>query len=217
MLEPIGAKSWERRLLVPRSMCVFESLSCAGLAWHEYRAFARLQAARLSPWLNTGASAAIRAGRLMLWFWDQEELDALLDQCGVAERDLHPMVETLYRQFDWHGQAETLQCDGGIEQLRFDDGALVSSHWQSGTGVAAGRWRSRPWSFELLGSGSLRRQRPALPSVGAAVLRFAPAGIVMGAAAFALFHAGSYLGLDHRLQALEGEAELADQRISSLS
>lgn len=217
MLEPISANAWQRRLLVPRSMCVFESLPCAGLAWHEYRSFARLQAARLSPWLNTGASAAIRTGRLMMWFWDQDELNALLAESGARQPGLHLVVETLYRQLDWNGEDASLPCDGGVEQLHFEDGALISSHWQPVGGVAAGPWRKRPWAFELLDGGPSARQSPMLPNVGAATLRFAPAVIATGAAAFALFHAGSYLGLEHRLQDLEGEAELADQRINSLS
>ncbi len=217
VLEPFGAKSWQRRLLVPRSMCVFESLPCAGLSLHEYRSFARLQAARLSPWLKTGASAAIRNGRLMLWFWDQEELNALLAQSGAQKSDLHPIVETLYRPMAWHSDREMLQCDGGVEQLRFEDGALISSQWQPGTGAATGPWRGSPWAFELLGSGKSERQPLAFSGFAAAAMRFAPAALLTGAAAYALFHAGNYLGLDHHLQALEGEAEQADQRISSLS
>lgn len=217
-LKPLGTKSWQRRLLVPRSMCVFESLPCAGLAWHEYRSFARMQASRLSPWLNTGASAAIRGGRLMLWLWDQQELDALLAQCGEDPApQRRPLVETLYRPLSWESGEVEFAGDGGVEQLRIENGAIVASQWQPDAGTSDGPWRKTPWAFELLGSKQADRSQPGYPQIGVGARRAAPLVVTAAAAAYALFHLGSYLGLDHRLEVLEQEAELADQRISSLS
>ena len=61
---------WRPTVLISRSLCLFESLPCEGVAWHEFRGFARLQAQRLAPFERTGVSAARRGKRLMMWFWD---------------------------------------------------------------------------------------------------------------------------------------------------
>ncbi len=218
-IEALGVKAWRRVLLLPRQLCVFESLPCEGLAWHEYRNFASLQARRLAPYMHCGVNAVVRSGRLMLWFWDQQELDTLLGQCGTSAANSRLMVETLFMPLPRSSGDIELQSPEGRDRIKVEAGAIVSSQWeerQQRTPGIALPWRNRPWAFELIGNRPQVR-RSSLPGLGAAALRHAPLAVGGAAALYLLFHAGVYLGSSSRLAVLEREADVADQRISSLS
>jgi len=211
----MGFKSWRRHLLLPRQLCVFESIACEGLAWHEHREFARLQARRLAPFLECGVNAVIRSGRLMLWFWDRRELDPLIEHANSRLRNYLPTVETLFLPLPRTSGQFALHTPDGLDCLTLDHGAILQSQWQAGAGTAV-QWRQYPWAFELAGASQHLSKQPG-PRWSAAATKLASPAIVAGATAYMLFHAGTYLGTSAKLEELEREADQADQRISMLA
>lgn len=117
-----AVRSWQRVALVPRQLCLFESVPCDGVRLHELASFARVQAMRLSPFRRTGASAIRRGGRLHLWLWDSEEVESLLGAAAPASTRLQ--AEPVY--LPWPSAAEhSRRCTQAEERIELSGGAMV--------------------------------------------------------------------------------------------
>lgn len=218
---PLEGKRWRPTVVVPRALCVFESMPCAGLAWHEHRLFAQAQAARLAPFKNYGCNAAVVGGRLMLWFWDQAEVSAALNALGIDPLSRVYLAESLLRRPAVRQGSDSMRCWGGIDLQDIAQGAVVRSVWQADSSAAATPepLGTRTWARELLSRAShqpslfSRLGRLATRQVLVPVLSTATVTL---AAAYLAYWGGSYLGGVQRLTQLELAADEADQAIGNL-
>lgn len=210
-------RSFRRVLVISRAMCIFESVPCKGVAWHETRSFALLQAQRLAPHLNSGASAAVKGGTLMLWFWDESEVQTAMQLAGHPYAGIQRVAETLTlglpaRQGQWK-----VRCAMGADSMTLVEGAVVASHWTSEvTGaIAPTREMGRPWARDLigrpiaLGSGSSKLDSGRSLQRDTTVLGAAAA---VACAAYLAYWQASYLGARDRLATLESSSESSLER-----
>ncbi len=213
-------RSWRPLLVVDREMCVFESVPCKGVAWHELGGFAKLQARRLAPHMNSGASAVVRNKNLMLWFWDELDVEAGLRRAGRELGGARPVAETLMLELPVRQGQLRLRCAKGVDSMTLDGGAIVSSQWDSRiTGAAAvSRGLGRPWARDLIG-GALDSAGIHAIGVSSAQRALTTLGAMaaIGCAAYAAYWGGSLLGAKHRLAGLEGDAEMTIERAQKLA
>lgn len=213
-------RSWRPLLVIGRELCVFESVACKGVAWHELGGFAALQAKRLAPHLRTGASAAVRNKTLMLWFWDELEVEAGLRRAGRDLGGTRPVAETLLLELPVRQGQLRLRCAKGVDSMDLDGGAIVSSQWDSKISGAASAARalSRTWARDLLGGAldATGSRGIGAPSAQRAMTGLAAAAAV-GCTVYAAYWGGSLLGARHRLAGLEGDAELTIERAQKLA
>ena len=238
-------KTWRPSLVLPRALCVFESMPCAGLAWYEYRQFASTQARRLAPFRNFGCNAAVVDKQLMLWFWNEDEVVACLRKSGLGAEQLRRIVEPLLRSPSQQASAQelrprestkpalslnstqsySLQCWGGVDQLELRGKAIISSRWQGDKESTAAQKPQappilgKPWARELLGLGStqiLSWGRLEWLRNRRLLVPLVSAILVAGTAAYAAYWGGLFLGGQQRLQSLEQTAEAADLAIGDL-
>jgi Tfp pilus assembly protein PilN len=59
-------------MVVPRDLCTYHRVSCAGVPFYKLQEFARLQALQHAPFVQFGASAVRQGQTLHLWIWDQQ-------------------------------------------------------------------------------------------------------------------------------------------------
>jgi hypothetical protein len=109
-------RTWWPSLVVPRALCVFESVPCRGLAWRERKQFARTQAKRLAPFANFGFNACVRSGTLMLWFWDQSEVQNAARARGLDPVRTRLWAEPLLRQAPSGSGQRVVACAGGTDE-----------------------------------------------------------------------------------------------------
>lgn len=205
-LQATGSRSWRATLLVPRGLCVFESLPCKGVRWHELDSFARTQARRLAPFARSGVSAAVRHDTLMLWFWDDSEVDEATLRAGAAKPALQRVAESLWLPVPTRSGSVEVPCAQGVDRMELLDGAIRSSHWRT---ADAGRGRhgavvlNRAWARNRLAGGLDKAtadgvSRWTLPELVTAASVLAATGL----AAHAAYWGGSLLGAEERLAAL---------------
>jgi len=142
---------------VPRRLCVFESVPCKGLAWHERRSFARLQAQRLAPYSDTGCTAVVRGGTLMLWLWDRSEVLAALARNDIAADTVQAVAEPLLLARPTGSGRREVPCHEGIDDQTLANGAIVASQWleiPTPASASAGLLQ-RPWAWNLIGQTGL--------------------------------------------------------------
>ena len=145
----LPSRAWRRRVLIPRQLCLFESVPCAGVRLHEMARFVQLQVQRLSPFARTGSSAMVRAGRLLLWVWDEEEVDRLLEAAQAGANLGHRVAEGLYLAppADGASSRRCVQCE---ERIVVDGGALTSARLgrlePADTGVILPRAQGWDWA-----------------------------------------------------------------------
>lgn len=205
-LRATGRRSLRAMVLVPRSLCVFESLPCKGVRWYELDGFARMQARRLAPFARSGVSAAVRQHTLMLWFWDDTEIDDLMLRAGAAKPSMQRVAESLW--LDVPASSGFIEVAGsqGIDQMDLLDGAIRASRWRAsedGRERREARLLKRPWARNRLAGGlDAAAQRGAsrwtAPRVVTAVCMFAATGL----AAHGAYWGGSLLGAEQRLAEL---------------
>lgn len=220
-LQALPQRAWLRpQVCVPRRLCLFESVPCKGLAWHERRSFARLQAARLAPFLTTGCSAAVRNGTLMLWFWDQAEVLPALSAAGVDPARVRFMAEPLLLAPPVGSGERRLPCTDGVDVQRLTDGAIVASAWVQNTGPGqTEQRRSHAWSWELIGAEALRdgalpgpRTQPLHQWVWRGAL-----ALTVASAVFTSYWAGTVWGLKAQRERLEAAALGTTARLGTLA
>jgi hypothetical protein len=206
-LRPTGRRRWHRTVVVPRESCVFEQVPCAGVAWHERRGFARLQVARLAPFIATGACAVVRHKRLMLWMWDREETDAAITAAGEDPARFVSMPETLWLRLPKSSGPAVVVCQGGSDHLELERGAIVSSRFEPAgqRPAAAPPLLARPWSSDLLtptfGAGQADAASPRGMAVAASWL------LAAGAAGYLAYWAGTSAGLQAREEARQAQPD----------
>lgn len=216
-LQATGLKAWAPTLLIPRKLCVFESLPCKGLAWREQRRFAAAQARRLAPFASTSSSAVIRKGRLMLWLWDSQELQQLLEPLNLKLGEWRLVAEAVYGEAPQAQGEQRRSCMNGEELWQVEDQAVVGSTWLAspqGHAVTLG-----PWGRNLtpqLGAGPQKEARSwrVHPVV---VANTAMAALSLAALGYLSFNSGRYWSLEGEVARLEAEADKADSRILQLS
>lgn len=166
-LVPVGQRSFRPGVIIPREICVFESLATQGVAWHEMTGFANLQAKRLAPFVQSGGNAVLSGKRLMFWFWDASEVDAALRTAGIDPARVRKLAEPLMLPMERQSGEHRLQCSAGVDTLTVVDGAIVASQWHDArqAGARPLPWRSEPWGRDRLGAG-----RSGTASAGAAPL-----------------------------------------------
>lgn len=213
-------RSWRPLLVIARELCVFEAVSCKGVAWHELGGFAHLQAKRLAPHLRSAASAAVRNKTLMLWFWDEADIETALRRGGRDPASAHPVAETLMLELPIRQGPLRLRCAKGIDTLSLDGGAIIESQWEDGRAGAAAPARplTRPWARDLIGGAldagdALAVSTPTIQRTLTAL----GATAAVGCAAYAAYWAGSLYGARDRLAGLEGHAELTIARAQQLA
>lgn len=213
-------RDWRARLVVGREFCVFEAVPCRGVAWHEISSFAALQAQRLAPYLRSGASAAVKNKTLMLWFWDQQDLEAGLRNAGLESSRAKPVAETLMLELPTRQGELRLRCASGIDSMTLDGGAISSSRWESGLSGTAqtSRALSRPWAHDHMGGPVDATSSAGLgASTAQRGLTALGAGAAIGCAVYAAYWGGSLMGAQERLARLEGGAELTIERAQKLA
>lgn len=215
-----GRRSWRRRLVVGRESCIFETVPCKGVALHELNSFVSIQARRLAPFVNSGASAVVRNRTVMLWFWDETEVQAALAAAGQAAHSHRRIAETLLIKPSQRQGTVKLVCEQGIDTVVMDGGAVVKSQWEphpTRRSAAVAEWSSRPWARDLIGgpldrtgstasTPSLRRWL-ALAGFGAAAL----------SAAHAAYWAGSLWGAQERLAEVQRSAQGSVEQLEKLT
>jgi hypothetical protein len=210
-------RAWWPSLVVPRALCVFQSLSCRGLAWHERKQFAHLQAKRLAPFAHYGFNACVRGEHLMLWFWDQHEvLQATQAQAIKIEPTTRLWAEPLLRAAPTGTGERHLRSHGGDDVQTLQGGAIVASRWHAGGGQAITpplrRW---PWSWELA------QQRLVLPHTQTSggqwswrsAAQLTSALGLLGTACYASYWGVHLFAARQQLQALQTEAENSERRL----
>lgn len=219
-MQALGHKTWRPTLVIPRSLCVFESLPCAGLAWHERKQFARMQASRLAPFKESGSNAAVAGGRLMLWFWNKSEVSTAMRSAGLNPADYRFVVESLLRKLPGTPGLVEQACWGGSDRLDVINGGIAKSTWQNAIGaVATSAIPSSTWAPELLNSVSLASQslgRLEWLRSRQILLPLLSGALVTGTGVYASYWGGVYLGTQQRLTQIEQQAEVADNAIGNL-
>lgn len=200
-------------LVVPRSLCLFESVPGAGVALHERAGFARVQSLRLSPFSSTGANAALRGKTLMLWFWDENDVDPVIAAAGLEPARVRKICETLLRPPARNDGEHRQACAGGVDTQQWRDGAIVASSWSGGPASAAPALLARPWSRELLGAGGAGVAGFASLFTVPRLLNATSAAAVVACAGYAAYWGGSLLGAQERLAALETQATATTTRL----
>jgi hypothetical protein len=214
-LRATGRRSWRRTVVIARSLCIFESIPAQGVAWHERRSFARLQALRLAPFASTGASAALRSRRLMLWSWDQTEVDEALAAAGLASVSVRTLAEPLLLPIPTASGPHPLAVAGGIDHLELDHGAVVSSRFEArpqGKERAAPDLLARPWANDLLqrsaAAGGLQPQRVAV---------YASWALAALSAAHLAYWGASLAALEQRREAQSGIPEDSGEELAAIA
>ncbi|WP_418316457.1 hypothetical protein [Piscinibacter sakaiensis] len=156
-LSPTSRRAFGTTVVVPREVSIFEHLPGSGVALHERSGFARLQALRLSPFANTGGSAAMRNKILMLWLWDDREIDEAIAAGGLDPARVTKIAEPLMLPLPTTSGTAALRCAGGVDHLQLAGGAITASRWQPDTALRdlPPELAARPWARDLLRSGSL--------------------------------------------------------------
>ncbi len=212
-------KAWSPTLVIPRAFCVFESVACKGLAWHERRAFAQMQAARLTPFKESAANAAVAGDQLMLWCWNMAEVREALTAAGLDATRMRFIAEPLLRKPGQKSGSLTQPCWGGIDQLELVNGGITRSVWAAGEAIPAGPLDQRTWASELLGRSS-RKNQPVGPTPWfrrpEAIMPMTSATLALAAAGYLGYWGGTFLGTQQRLRSAEQQAELADQALGKL-
>lgn len=188
-IEATRHRTWRPTLIVPRHLCLFESLPCGEVRLHELAGFVRLQIQRLSPFASAGASAARRGGRLMLWIWDADEVDAAVQAAGLSDMRFRIMAETLFVEAPTDG-AVIEHGTQSVSRGTASHGALLQSEVVSLHALDLSPLRSRAWARDWAGFGrggapadwqSRVRQAFSIGAVSLAIAMLALAGYQYGA------------------------------------
>ena len=220
-LRPLPQKTWQPALVVPRALCVFESVPCRGLAWYERARFARLQAQRLAPFSNTGFNACVRGKTLMLWLWDQAEIQNATLEAKLDGQRTRLWAEPLLRAAPLGLGERRLVCSAGIDVQTLAGAAITASHWLAGSNEAsqAPAMRRWPWAWELAnqrlspGGETASKRTWSWPSAW----RMASASALVASASYAGFWGAQLLGARTQLTAYQAEAENSTRRLGDLA
>lgn len=222
-LSPLPRKTWRPTLILSRSLCVFESVPCTGLAWHERSKFARTQAARLAPFARYGCNAAVVGSQLMLWFWDETEVSDALHAAGLGDKDFKRIVEPLLTKPPVSDGVHEVQSSAGTDRLTISNGAIVGSTWAPAQKPSSPEsdppLQLRPWARELLGGAGLAdaTAEQITRSIDAQKFGSMLCGLaLLLTTTYAAFRGGNYLGMVRQVAELESQAEEADRKLGNL-
>jgi hypothetical protein len=225
-VRPSGQRAWWPSLVVPRALCVFEAVPCRGLAWGERRAFARLQAKRLAPFVNFGFNACVRSNTLMLWFWDLTEVQDAANAVKLNASRTRLWAEPLLRQVPTGSGDRVVASVGGNDEQTLSDGAITASRWAPGVPGSAVALRNWPWSWELSSQRLLAANAAATATGGPS----GPSGLrwqsmasaaslltLAGTAGFAAYTGSQLVAGREQLRLWENASDAATQRVSDLA
>jgi hypothetical protein len=206
-IEATRHRVWRPTLVVPRHLCLFESLPCGEVRLHELAGFVRLQIQRLSPFARAGASAVRRGGRLILWIWDADEVEAAVRASGLSEMRFRVMAESLFVAAPTDG-AVIERGTQSVAQGMASQGALLKSEVVSLHALDLASLLQRPWARDWAGLG-----RGGAPADWQSRLRRAfnigVASMVFAMLALAGFHYGALHGGRRAVEELD--ARLAQE------
>jgi hypothetical protein len=225
-LESLGGAAWRRPVIVlARELCLFSLFDPRAARGAAAMAAARLHAAAAAPFDVAGWLVRRSGGRIVIWWWDQARVSALL---GPAFARAPPILapESLAQAAgdDWR----IVRTATGFEAQLWNAGDLVGSSWQRRPFDAAA------WSTFVRVQPPTQRAAPIEPpnpvspaparpsGLGSAGWRdvsatdWARAGVAGGAVLLVLlaaFWLGQGLRLRSQSQALEAQA-LAERGIA---
>ncbi len=218
VLQPTLRRGWHTRVVIARELCLFEAMPCAGVAWHEVGSFARVQASRLAPYLSTGGSAAVRNRTLMMWFWDEAEIDAALSAQGLEPHNVRKIAEPLMLQLPAQHGEHRLQCAGGTDLLTLSGGAITRSSFTPRSQTIQVPLLGRPWArdrLHLTAHGKAGATGSAVPVQR--LFGVASVAAVVACGAYAAYWSGRVVGAERRLAALEQAATQTVDRLGSVA
>ncbi|MBB2484219.1 hypothetical protein H5407_03160 [Mitsuaria sp. WAJ17] len=153
----------------------------------------------------------------MLWLWDSQELQQLLEPLKLKLGDWRLVAEAVYGEPPLPQGEQRRSCMNGEELWQVEDQAVVGSTWLAtpqGHVVTRG-----PWGRNLtpqVGAGPQKearswRVKPVVLANGAM------AALSLSALGYLGFNSGRYWSLEGEVARLEAEADQADNRILQLS
>lgn len=208
-------------MLVPRGLCLFESLACAEIRLYELPGFARLQAQRLSPFGRTGASAVRRGHHLMLWLWDADEVEQALQSAGLAGNPrLSIIAEALYLSAPGDSGTSVDRATQCTVRSSCEGGAILQSEVLAPAALDVDVIRPRPWGHNWLANWGQRRQVGARSFSARAFVNLGAACVAGAMFVFMMYQGGALLASRNAAERLatELDASLAERgQTSALS
>lgn len=219
-VEALPHRTWRPTVLVPRSLCLFESMACAEIRLHELPGFARLQAQRLSPFERAGASAVRRSGRLLLWIWDAEEVEQAVRQAGLATRRHYFVAEALHLEAPSAQNSYVERAAQSTVKVACEGAAMLRSEVLASAPLDLSVIRPRPWAHNWLASWGAQLGGESR-SLDWRLLVNGGAGAVAAAMfAFMAYQGGALFGSQRAVERLAAELDtsVAERRqVSALS
>lgn len=134
---PVAGSRWGRllgrarslRMVVPRSLCMYQQISCAGVPLLKLAAFARLQLQPLSPFARHGACVVRQGDVLHAWMWDAA-MEADFASKHGGENRFSVVAQSLYTEPVVDGVV-WLRPQGadGVEAQLWKNKRLMDSLW----------------------------------------------------------------------------------------
>jgi len=117
------------RLLIPRQVCVYQRVDCAGVPRLKLAAFAKLQVQSLTPFTKNGACAVRQGNWLHLWMWDAA-IEAVFSTRHQNRRPAQVLPRSLYSPPQTHGLLWlTTPGTTAVEAQLWKDNLLVDCMW----------------------------------------------------------------------------------------
>lgn len=117
------------RLVVPRHLCTYQRIECAGVPRLKLGSFAKLQVQALAPFSNYGSCVVRQANWLHIWMWDAT-IESAFSKKHDNRQQFSALPYSLYSTPAANGLV-WLAVPGstGLEGQLWKDGQLVDSMW----------------------------------------------------------------------------------------
>jgi hypothetical protein len=118
-------------MVVPRNLCTYHRIPCAGVPFFKLNEFARLQALQHSPFVHYGSSAVKQGSHLHLWIWDQKHEERFAEKHGQPKR-FQTIVHSLLTPRNAQGLlwiAHPAGSENGCEAQLWQNRQLQDSQW----------------------------------------------------------------------------------------
>lgn len=219
-VEALPHRSWRPAVLVPRALCLFESLACAEIRLHELPGFARLQAQRLSPFGRAGASAVRRGGRLLLWLWDADEVEQAVQRAGLTAQRPSFVAEPLYLEPPGSQGSQVERAAESTVRVECEGGAVLRSEVLAAAPLDLSVIRPRPWAYNWLAGWGAQFDGETESFDWRALLNGGAVAVAAVMFGFMAYQGGALLGSQRAVERLASEldANVAERRqVSAMS
>lgn len=117
------------RLVIPRHLCTYQRIECAGVPFLKLGNFAKLQVQALTPFSNYGSCAIRQANWLHIWIWDAAIESAFSEKHGNRQH-FSVLPYSLYSTPKASGLIWLVAPGStGLEGQLWKDSQLVDSMW----------------------------------------------------------------------------------------